>query len=98
MDKIRIVGGLPLRGEIAVSGAKNAALPEMAACLLAAEAVELENLPYVRDILTTRRLLENMGVKTTVWEDGTATLDASEVRNFEASSVAVPSSHTVVFT
>ncbi|PYV19837.1 MAG: UDP-N-acetylglucosamine 1-carboxyvinyltransferase [Acidobacteria bacterium] len=84
MDKIRIVGGLPLRGEIAVSGAKNAALPEMAACLLAAEAVELENLPYVRDILTTRRLLENMGVKTTVWEDGTATLDASEVRNFEA--------------
>jgi UDP-N-acetylglucosamine 1-carboxyvinyltransferase len=84
MDRIRIVGGLPLAGSVETSGAKNAALPEMAASLLTGEPVTLENLPYVRDILTTRRLLVEMGVSAEVLEDGTATLEAANLRSFEA--------------
>lgn len=64
MDKLVIRGGQPLQGTIRVSGAKNAALPTMAACLLTAEEVVLKNIPDVRDIQTTRRLLEAMGVET----------------------------------
>lgn len=64
MDKLVIRGGQPLRGTIRISGAKNAALPAMAASLLTAEAVDLKNVPDVRDIQTTRKLLELMGVET----------------------------------
>ncbi|HVB39377.1 MAG TPA: UDP-N-acetylglucosamine 1-carboxyvinyltransferase [Terriglobales bacterium] len=64
MDKLVIRGGQPLSGAIRVSGAKNAALPAMAACLLTAEPVQLGNIPDVRDIQTTRALLESMGVET----------------------------------
>jgi UDP-N-acetylglucosamine 1-carboxyvinyltransferase len=63
MDKLVIAGGRPLRGSIRISGAKNAALPAMAACLLTAETVTLKNLPDVRDVQTTRKLLETMGVE-----------------------------------
>lgn len=84
MDKIRVTGGIPLSGQVGISGAKNAALPAMVASLLTAGTVELENLPYVRDILTTGRLLKQMGVETTVREDGSATLEASNVRSCEA--------------
>jgi len=63
MDKIRISGGAPLEGRVEISGAKNAALPAMAAALLTAEAVELENVPRVQDIFTTRRLLAAMGAE-----------------------------------
>lgn len=62
MDKLVIAGGRPLRGTIRISGAKNAALPAMAACLLTAETVTLKNIPDVRDVQTTRKLLETMGV------------------------------------
>ncbi|HZT74402.1 MAG TPA: UDP-N-acetylglucosamine 1-carboxyvinyltransferase [Terriglobales bacterium] len=64
MDKLVIRGGRPLAGTLRVGGAKNAALPAMAACLLTADPVTLENIPDVRDIQTTRRLLETMGVAT----------------------------------
>lgn len=64
MDKLVIRGGQPLRGTIRISGAKNAALPAMAASLLTPEAVDLKNVPDVRDIQTTRKLLELMGVET----------------------------------
>lgn len=64
MDKLVLRGGERLQGTIRISGAKNAALPAMAACLLTAEPVELKNLPDVRDIQTTRKLLEAMGVGT----------------------------------
>ena len=84
MDKIRVVGGTPLHGRVEISGAKNAALPAMAASLLTADAVHLENIPYVRDILTTRNLLLDMGVEADVREDGTATLKALDVRSFQA--------------
>jgi UDP-N-acetylglucosamine 1-carboxyvinyltransferase len=63
MDKLVIRGGQPLLGTIRVSGAKNAALPCMAAALLTDEPVILENIPQVRDIQTTRNLLAAMGAE-----------------------------------
>jgi UDP-N-acetylglucosamine 1-carboxyvinyltransferase len=84
MDKIRVVGGNPLAGRVEISGAKNAALPAMAASLLTGDVLELENVPYVRDILTTRSLLQKMGVEAEVREEGTARLRAAEVHSFEA--------------
>src|ERR1700747_1282195 len=63
MDKFVIRGGDPLLGTVRVSGAKNAALPAMAAALLTEEPVILENIPQVRDIETTRNLLASMGAE-----------------------------------
>ncbi len=63
MDKFVVRGGAPLLGTIRVSGAKNAALPAMAAALLTEEPVILENIPHVRDIETTRKLLAAMGAE-----------------------------------
>ncbi len=63
MDKLVIRGGNPLLGTIRISGAKNAALPAMAAALLTDETVVLENIPQVRDIETERRLLSAMGAE-----------------------------------
>src|SRR5438874_11066104 len=63
MDKFVIRGGNPLLGTIRVSGAKNAALPAMAAALLTEEPVILENIPQVHDIETTRKLLSAMGAE-----------------------------------
>ena len=84
MDKIRITGGKPLVGRVEISGAKNAALPAMAASLLTGDTIQLENIPYVRDILTTRTLLQEMGVEAEVRQDGTATLKAAELHSHEA--------------
>lgn len=85
MDKIRVVGGNRLQGRVEISGAKNAALPAMAASLLTADTVHLENIPYVRDILTTRNLLLDMGLQAEVLEDGSGTFKASDVQSFQAS-------------
>src|SRR4051812_23907793 len=63
MDRIRIRGGSRLKGEIPVSGAKNAALPLMAACLLTDETLRLGNLPHVADITTMANLLAQLGVE-----------------------------------
>src|SRR3954463_5856323 len=63
MDKFVIRGGNPLLGTVRVSGAKNAALPAMAAALLTDEPVILENIPQVRDIETERRLLQALGAE-----------------------------------
>ncbi|HEU5401869.1 MAG TPA: UDP-N-acetylglucosamine 1-carboxyvinyltransferase, partial [Terriglobales bacterium] len=63
MDKFVVRGGNPLLGTVKVSGAKNAALPAMAAALLTEEPVILENIPQVRDIETERRLLSAMGAE-----------------------------------
>nr|HPH13627.1 UDP-N-acetylglucosamine 1-carboxyvinyltransferase [Burkholderiaceae bacterium] len=64
MDKLLIRGGRQLSGEVQISGAKNAALPEMCATLLTSEPVHLLNVPRLQDVATMRRLLDNMGVKT----------------------------------
>jgi UDP-N-acetylglucosamine 1-carboxyvinyltransferase len=63
MDKIRITGGIPLKGSIPISGAKNAALPLMAACLLTDETLTLSNIPYLADIVTMANLLGQHGVQ-----------------------------------
>lgn len=62
MDKIRIIGGVPLHGVIQISGAKNAALPLMTASLLTAETLTLSNVPYLADIVTMANLLAQHGV------------------------------------
>lgn len=64
MDKLLIRGGRSLQGEVTISGAKNAALPEMCAALLTDEPVRLINVPRLHDVATMRRLLDNMGVQT----------------------------------
>ena len=64
MDKLRINGGRTLQGEVTISGAKNAALPELCAALLTSEPVTLNNLPRLQDVVTMRKLLDNMGVQT----------------------------------
>ena len=68
MDKLRIEGGRALRGEIAVSGAKNAALPILAATLLADSPVVVSNVPHLRDVTTMIELLGRMGASVTVDE------------------------------
>ncbi|MEO7114486.1 MAG: UDP-N-acetylglucosamine 1-carboxyvinyltransferase [Caldimonas sp.] len=87
MDKLRIRGGRRLEGEIAVSGAKNAALPELCAALLAAGRVQLHNVPRLQDVATMLKLLRTMGVVATEGADGEATvsLDASDIASREAS-------------
>ena len=78
MDKLIIRGGRQLHGEVLISGAKNAALPELCAALLTAEPVTLTNVPRLQDVATMRRLLDNMGVKTqTHGERGGMTLHAA---------------------
>ncbi len=84
MDKLKIEGGRPLRGEVAVSGAKNAALPILCAALLAADAVELSNVPQLHDVATTLRLLGRLGVRT-AREGDRVHVDASGVDSVEAS-------------
>ncbi len=63
MDRIRIRGGRPLKGEIPIGGAKNAALPLMAACLLTDQTLRLSNLPHLVDITTLANLLVQLGVE-----------------------------------
>ena len=69
MDKFLITGGVPLQGTIHISGAKNAALPCMAAAILTGEEVILDNIPHVRDIDTEGKLLSAMGGEVEVIED-----------------------------
>lgn len=83
MDKLIIEGGTRLNGEVTISGAKNAALPILCAALLAETPLHLSSVAALKDIDTTFKLLDTMGVK--VKRDGAnATLDASEVTSFEA--------------
>jgi UDP-N-acetylglucosamine 1-carboxyvinyltransferase len=66
MDKLVIQGGVPLSGEVRVSGAKNAALPLMCAALLTADELTLSNVPHLRDVSTMVRLLSQMGVEASL--------------------------------
>ena len=84
MEKFRITGGRPLRGRVGISGAKNSALPCMAASLLTSETVTLHNIPYVRDIITQRRLLEDLGATVLTPELRTHKIAASNIELFEA--------------
>ena len=75
MDKIRIIGGNPLKGSIPIGGAKNAALPLMAACLLTADTLTLSNLPRLADVSTMARLLADFGVEITTNGDAERVLE-----------------------
>ena len=83
MDKLLIRGGRPLKGELTISGAKNAALPELCAALLTAEAVTLANVPQLQDVATTLKLLRSMG----------ATAERSETRPDEVTIAAGALNH-----
>ncbi len=84
MDKFLIRGGKPLRGKVAISGAKNSALPCLAATLLSPETVTLHNVPYVKDLITQRRLLEDLGATVLTPELRTHKVTASNIEIFEA--------------
>jgi UDP-N-acetylglucosamine 1-carboxyvinyltransferase len=84
MDKLLIRGGRTLRGEVLISGAKNAALPELCAALLTAQPVTLRNVPQLQDVATMLKLIRNMGVTAERSADGTVQLDASTLDKPEA--------------
>ncbi len=84
MDKLIIQGGIPLEGEIRISGAKNAALPILAATLLADGPVVIGNVPHLHDITTTMELLGQMGLQLTVDERMHIEVDSSTIKDFFA--------------
>ncbi len=84
MDKFLIRGGRPLNGRIEISGAKNSALPCLAATLLTPETVTLHNVPYVKDLITQRRLLEDLGATVLAPELRTHVVTAKNIETFEA--------------
>ncbi|KQT09483.1 UDP-N-acetylglucosamine 1-carboxyvinyltransferase [Ramlibacter sp. Leaf400] len=84
MDKLLIRGGRPLHGEVRISGAKNAALPQLCAALLTAEPVTLQNVPRLQDVATMLKLIRNMGVSAESAEDGSVRIDSSQLSSPEA--------------
>ena len=88
MDKLRILGGATLNGEVSISGAKNASLPIMAASLLSDKPLMLKNLPHVADILSMANLLATLGVKLTMEGDGEGENAQGKVMTFDASSLS----------
>ena len=84
MDKLLIRGGRMLQGEVQVSGAKNAALPELCAALLTDQPVTLTNVPRLQDVATMLQLIGNMGVQAEHHEDGRVELNAATLNKPEA--------------
>jgi UDP-N-acetylglucosamine 1-carboxyvinyltransferase len=84
VDKLRITGGVELHGEVVISGAKNAALPELCAALLTAEPVTLLNVPGLHDVSTMLKLIRNMGVIAERHADGSVRIDAGGLNLTEA--------------
>ncbi len=86
MDKLRIKGGNSLTGSVDISGAKNAALPELCAALLTADTVTLQNVPGLQDVTTMLKLIRNMGVEAerSTSAPGTVTLNAGPLSSPEA--------------
>ena len=84
MDKLRIRGGQALQGEVAIAGAKNAALPELCAALLTADTVTLSNVPQLQDVGTMLKLIRHMGVVATRQDNGELVLNAADLHTKEA--------------
>ena len=84
MDKLLIEGGVPLAGEVSISGAKNAALPLICAALLTDKPLTLANVPHLNDVTTMLRLLAQMGVDVTLDEKNSLVLDAGGLNKPEA--------------
>ena len=79
MDKLVIDGGIPLKGDVAISGAKNAALPILTAALLTDEPLHIDNVPHLRDVSTMLNLLMQMGVTTVLDDKGGVELRAAKI-------------------
>lgn len=84
MDKLIIEGGIPLEGEVRISGAKNAALPILMASLLVDGPVVISNVPHLNDVTTTMELLGGMGVDLLVHECMSIEIDSRPIKNFYA--------------
>jgi UDP-N-acetylglucosamine 1-carboxyvinyltransferase len=84
MDKLSIEGGLPLAGEIRISGAKNAALPILCASILTADTLQVQNVPHLRDVTTTLNLLAQMGIELSLDEKLGVSLNGSGLSHFVA--------------
>ena len=84
MDKFIIHGGRPLVGEVEISGAKNAALPILAATILATDHVTLHNVPDLKDVQTMRKLMMKLGVQIEAREGSTLRLNANDINQFVA--------------
>ena len=84
MDRLIINGGKRLKGEIRISGAKNAVLPIMAATLLADSPVTVRNIPHLHDVTTTMELLGRMGIHLTVDEKMDIVVDSSTINSLYA--------------
>lgn len=84
MDKLIINGGKPLFGDVNISGAKNAALPIMAATILSTDNVTLANVPHLKDVTTMMELLGQLGAKLVVEEKMQVSVDASAINNLVA--------------
>ncbi|OGL06211.1 MAG: UDP-N-acetylglucosamine 1-carboxyvinyltransferase [Candidatus Rokubacteria bacterium RIFCSPLOWO2_02_FULL_68_19] len=82
--RLEIEGGVPLRGAVSASSAKNAALPALAATLLTAEPVVLENLPALADVTTISQLIEQLGAEFAVERDGATRVRVARVKSHEA--------------
>ena len=82
--RLEIEGGVPLRGAVSASSAKNAALPALAAALLTAEPLVLENLPVLADVTTISQLLEQLGAEFAVERDGATRVRVARVKSHEA--------------
>ncbi len=84
MDKLLIRGGRTLQGEVTISGAKNAALPELCAALLTDQPVTLDNVPQLQDVATMLKLIRNMGVAAERDDSGRVRIDAARLSSPEA--------------
>ena len=84
MDKLVIDGGVALKGEVRISGAKNAALPILCAAILSDEPLQVSNVPHLRDVTTMLGLLAQMGIAVSVDERLGVELNASALANPEA--------------
>ena len=87
MDKLRMVGGTPLKGEVVIAGAKNAALPILCACLLTDQAITLRNVPELQDVRTMLKLLQEIGVTVEYPDANDRThliLNAAKIKSSEA--------------
>jgi len=85
LDAFKIIGGQPLRGEVTISGAKNAALPILMAALLSETPITFNNVPRLKDIETTTKLLSQLGAKVNWLADNSVCIDASSINQHRAS-------------
>ena len=81
MDKLQIRGGVPLEGEVKISGSKNATLPILAGAILPAEPVVVGNVPHLKDVTTTIQLLARMGATVTIDERSRIEVDSSTIKD-----------------